>query len=241
MNPTFSVLHATWGRPHKAIAAMRQWRDHCSRPQDVEYIFACNADDSTVPDLMDLLEHGKGFSTLVITDAFRGSAPAWDAAAKSSTGQWLIQAQDDLEPPKDWDGGLLLKIIDADFYPYGHLHQPAVIAVSDGYRKDTLQTIAIANRDRYEQVGEFIHSGYFSQFSDDDFSYRSIRDARAGKCTLIDARDLIFKHRHACHDPSVPFDATYARGSSPEAWAHGQALFLRRNPEAASDGLRTWT
>ena len=117
---------------------------------------------------------------------------------------------------------------------------PLVIAVSDGYRKDALQTIAICNRARYEQVGEFIHAGYRSVFSDDDFTIRGLADSADGKCTLIDARDLTFTHRHHYHDKSVPWDPVYARGNSTEAYAQGQALFMKRNSHLVARGLKTW-
>lgn len=234
MNPTFSLLHATWQRPTKAVLAMRQWLDRAARPQDVEYIFAFEDDDLTFHDVMKLVRPPENGKVTYCTGPFRGSAPAWDAAAKASTGLILIQASDDVESPEGWDDKLADKL--------GGLRwaQPTVIAVSDGYRKDALQTIAICTRARYEQVRHFICQEYTSQFSDDDFTYNAIKDSRAGKCTLIDARDLVFRHEHPCHNSAVPMDATYARGSSPEAWSRGQALFLKRNPEAATDGIRTW-
>jgi hypothetical protein len=214
---------------------MRMWFERAAKPEDVEYIFACNRDDPTLPALKDALDkqpHGGR----AITNNFHGSAPAWDAAANASTGSVLIQAQDDVEPPRGWDAALLKEYINGTV----GAASPAFIAVSDGYRKDRLCCTAIMNRARYEQCGHFLCPEYLSVFSDDEVTYRAYRDQLAGLCTVIEARDLIFLHRHAYHDASVPMDATYAKENSAEAYRIGAALFAKRNPQAAVDGVRDW-
>lgn len=185
----------------------------------------------------------------IVTGQFNGSAPAWDAAAKASSGLVLIQAQDDVEPPEGWDnsiwnalerapGTAFLQFAEGPPVPYSV--EPAFIAVSDGFRKDKLCCTAIMNRARYEQCGEFLHPGYISVFSDDDVAIRAYADAAAGKCSLIEARDLVFLHRHHYHDKSVPMDATYERENSSKAYAHGQALFMKRNADLVAKGFKTW-
>ena len=237
--PTWSILHATYGRPQKAVAAMRMWFERAARPDEVEYIFAVNEVEQPI---ISAVMASYGRVSYVLGD-YAGSAPAWDAAAKASTGLVLIQASDDVEPPEAWDrllaGAMAEHDEDEERGPYLS-GEPQVVAVSDGYRKDALQTIAICNRARYEQVGEFIHAGYRSVFSDDDFTIRAIADSADGKCTLIDARNLTFTHRHHYHDKSVPWDPVYARGNSTEAYAQGQALFMKRNSHLVARGLKTW-
>jgi hypothetical protein len=227
------MLHASWGRPAKAVVAMRQCFERALVPEGIEYIFAINADDQALPVYMELLEWMKVDHVKIITGPFTGSAQAWDAAAQSSSGAVLIQTQDDLELPESFDRSLWNLLGD-------RLAPPTFIAVSDGYRKDRLCCTAIMNRARYEQAGEFLHPGYRSVFSDDDLTIRAYADAADGKCTLIEARDLVFLHRHHYHDKSVPFDATYARENSAEAYAEGQALFMKRNAELVRRGLKTW-
>jgi len=237
--PTWSILHATYGRPQKAVAAMRMWFERAARPDEVEYIFAVNEVEQPI---ISAVMASYGRASYVLGD-YAGSAPAWDAAAKASTGLVLIQASDDVEPPQDWDKLLWAQIAIfhwGDMMPSAINAKPWVMSVSDGYRKDHLQTIAICNRARYEQVGEFIHAGYRSVFSDDDFTIRAIADSADGKCTLINARDLTFTHRHHSHDKSVPWDPVYARGNSTEAYAQGQALFMKRNSHLVARGLKTW-
>ena len=246
--PTFSICHATLGRPEKAIAAMRMWFDRADRPQDVEYIFACNYGDPSAEMIQSTLTYTNSPARVIMGD-FPGSAAAWDAAAKASQGTILIQAQDDVEPPQGWDTELVkrasLVSVEQQLIQSGAIWpdwkmMPFFIAVSDGYRKDTFCFMAIMSRAYYERKGEFIHPGFLSVFSDDDVFYRARRDARDGKCALIEARDLVFLHRHHYHDPAVRYDATYAKENSSEAYAQGATLFAQRNPEAATDGLKNW-
>lgn len=233
----FSVIHATRGRPEKAAEAMARWAARANNPKDVEYIMVCDEDDETRFEVISRTRDiNVGFYAYVDHPG-KGSASAWDFGAKFSTGHILIQAQDDVEPPQDWDELLLAHWVNNTRAP----DEPAFFAVSDGFRQDGLCCTAIMNRARYEQCGrEFLHAGYLSVFSDDEVTYRAKRDARDGKCRFIDARSLTFLHRHHYHDKTVPMDATYERENSSEAYRIGGVLFAQRNPEAATDGIRNW-
>jgi hypothetical protein len=114
------------------------------------------------------------------------------------------------------------------------------VAVSDGYRKDRLCTISVETRKYTEFKGHFLCPEYPGIFSDDEATYRAYRDARDGNCQLIEAKDIVFTHRHHSNDPSVPLDDTYRHQSRPEAYTSGLRLFFERNPRAATDGIRTW-
>ncbi len=244
MTPTFSLLHASYGRPEKAIAAMQSALSRAAFPKNVEYIFALNGDDPTERALTDALRSEPWIEKIAHFLAFRGdfagSAPAWDAAAKMSTGSVLIQMQDDLELPIDWDTSLHDAMCRNYAVNYSGMRAPFFIAVSDGYRKDALCCTAIMSRAYYAQKGEFLHAGYQSVFSDDEVTYRALRDTRDGNCVFVDARHLVFRHRHHYHDKEVPMDSTYERENSAEAYRLGQALFTQRNPMVVSDGLKTW-
>lgn len=243
MTPMFSVLHATYGRPEKAIQAMRTFSERCTNPEWVEYIFAINGNDPSAQKFTDLIDAemssadspGSAFRNVdFVQGDFHGSAPAWDAAAKMSTGTILIQGQDDIEPPVDWDINLQKRFTRLPYMP------AVFIAVSDGYRKDALCCTAIMNRAYYELEGCFLCPDYISVFSDDDVTYRALRNARDGKAQYIEARELVFLHRHHYHDKSVPMDDTYMRENSATAYRVGQKLFHERNPRALTDGLKTW-
>lgn len=234
MNPEFSILFASYGRPHKAISAIDRWFDRAARPRYVQLILALNADDPTFKDYMNALSGkiARGGEVRILSGFFPGSAAAWDRAAEHSTGLVLIQGQDDVEPPEKWDDEIAARIGDPMW------SESTFLAVGDGFRKDKLCCTAIMNRPRYIQCGEFLHAGYTSVYSDDDVTVRAYADAAAGKCNLIEARDLIFLHRHHYHDRSVPMDATYQRENSTTAYAIGQALFNQRNRDILK--FKTW-
>jgi hypothetical protein len=238
MNPEFSILHATRGRPEKAVAAMQLWLERMAGPHySVEYIFAIDADDAETRFKLNYphTEH----SVFCVLNEGKGSASAWDEAAKASHGNILIQAQDDVEPPEHWDDLIMLAIRKTG-QQFMETQEPMVIAVSDGFRKDSLLCTAICNRMRYEQQGHFLYRGYFSVFSDDEFTIRAYADERDGRCKVINARDLTFLHRHCYHDKSVPEDDTYRRENSPEAYAIGQKVFMERNKHLVDLGFKTW-
>ncbi len=232
--PLFSLLHSSWGRPAKAIAAMSMWFDRASQPDEIEYIMAVNEDDPTVHELLRHPEVHRRRVTAVM-QASRGSASAWDAAARNCTGQILVQVSDDVEPPQDWDRSL------SECFHAGRIGDWAAFArTSDGYRNDALMVTAICNRSYYTMQGEFLHAGYQSVFSDDEYSCRAYAAADEGRAVCVDARDLVFLHRHAYHDKTVPLDATYSRQNSAEAYARGSELFMHRNAELVKRGFKTW-
>ena len=239
--PTFSLLHATYGRPSKAIAAMGMAMTHADNPQLVEYIFAVNQDDEPTLDAIRYLRENNNncWPFKFVVGDFAGSAPAWDAAAKVAHGSLFIQMQDDLELPLHWDGALLEELEGANTDKDWWIEHPVVVAVRDGYRKDTLLCTAICNAVRYvQQRGEFIHPGYRSVFSDDEFSVRAYADEADGKCQVI-RTDLVFRHENPYHT-GAPHDATLARENSPEAYAKGGTLFLQRNQPLIDRGFKTW-
>jgi hypothetical protein len=242
MTPLYSILHATMGRPQKAVGAMLFFQSTANHPLLVEYSMCTTAGDPTFYDL------AHGLKNVQMMDKFQrihfmeccrpGSAAAWDYASKVASGDIMIQGQDDIEPPTGWDDSLIdLMVLNAG---EKWREVPIYVAVSDGYRKDELCCTAIMNRRRMEQAGHFICGDYLSVYSDDEVTYRAKRDARDGKCIFINARDLVFQHRHHAHDSTVPKDATYEWENSAHAYNFGHGLFHQRNPDAIRDGLRNW-
>lgn len=240
--PLCSLLHATYGRPEKAVAAMRDALAKAAMPESVEYIFAVNTDDSETATALlpfkDAPKPEKQWVNKIVIRNFSGSVPAWNAAAKASTGRILVQMQDDLELPQDWDSTLCWTV-EAQLPNWD---TPAVIRVSDGFRKDELLCTAIINRARYEQVGYFLWSEYNSVFSDDEFSVRAYADSDRpegdmGRCQLLDRRDLVFRHNNLYH-LKQPEDATCKRQNSAENYHQGGELFYKRNAHLLK--YRTW-
>ncbi len=213
--PKISLLHATRGRPSKAVQTREAWLNTASDPTRVEHIFAIDLDDKTS------VEMGKQFSTYLSPK--QSCVSAWNGAARMARGELLVQLSDDWMPVRGWDQLLLNACEGVDLNK-----QPVVVAISDGHRKDDLLCMAILSRARYEQQGnEVFHEGYESVFSDNEFSYRAARDK-----VIIDARSwLTFEHCHPCFN-KAPIDATYRHNNQQARYEAGNALFRSRNPDA---------
>lgn len=236
--PIFSLLHATRGRPAKALATMRLWAERAYTPALIEYVIAYEKSDSETDVALEAYlptadMPWKDGGVLAIRGDFGGSARAWDAAHKASSGNLLIQVSDDLLCPEHWDTALLNRL------PPQWEEEKIVIAVNDGLRRDKLMTSAICTAAYAKWKGEFLHAGYFSMFSDDDFTFNSYFDQSKGNCRVIEARDLLFEHQHHCKTNAEP-DATYLWTGRPEAYETGKKLFVERNPTAYNKHAKLW-
>lgn len=221
------------------MAAMSMAIDRAVFPQFVEYVMVVNSDDPMRLKYIELFKESDLQSRvqsyrLIDSHEYAGAAPAWSHGAKHADGDILIQGQDDIEPPERWDLLIYNKIKEFEY------DIPMFIAVSDGFRKDALCCTAIMTSSYRALTGDFLCPEYISVFSDDEVTYRALRNARDGKSKFIDAKEIVFLHRHHYHDKNVPFDSTYERENSAKAYAHGQRLFWERNPRALTDGLKTW-
>lgn len=201
-----SLLHATRGRADMAAATRRKWLERAANPDSIEHIFGLDVSD---PESIRLTCHrhlwlrGNG-----------GPVDAWNACAQASVGQILVQLSDDWEPPLHWDRMILEAI--------GDTSKPAVLAVSDGHRKDDLLCMAICTRERWKQQGYLFHPEFFSMFSDNWFSEQAFADG-----VVIDARDRItFEHMHPAFGKGE-MDETYARSNAGYHYTTGAGILRR--------------
>lgn len=231
--PTISLLHATRWRPEKAIACMRLWMSRAEKPENIEYLFAYEKDDVASDVAIEKELEGATDITFgsvaAIRGAFGGSCPAWNSAYKASTGSLLIQVSDDQIPPLHYDVAILNRL------PSGWEEKPLVVAVGDSNRKDRLLTTLVATRRFCENEGCFLFPGFKSVWSDGDVTYRAYR-----RNAVIEARDLVFEHKHPFFDKSVPMDPTYAAQNEPIRYSDGERLFNERNAEWAATGIVDW-
>jgi predicted O-methyltransferase YrrM len=201
-----SLLHATRGRPAKAAAAQQIWLNRAADPDAVEHIFGLDANDETSI-FLNVFNH-------VYVSGADGPVAAWNACAAKSQGQNLVQLSDDWNPPMHWDR-LIIEAI-------GDTAKPAVLAVSDGHRKDDLLCMAILTRARYQSQGYLFHPEFFSMFSDNHFSQCAFTDG-----VVIDARDRItFEHMHPAFGKSE-MDETYARSNDQFHYLTGRGIWDR--------------
>ena len=201
-----SLLHATRGRPSKAWKTRMEWLRLASNPDAVEHIFAIDSNDAESLMLC--------IARCVVVSGNGGPVDAWNEAARHAKGEILVQLSDDFEPFQGWD----IAIIDA----IGDTSKPAVLAVSDGHRTDSLLCMAILTRARYQAQGHLFHPEFFSMFSDNWFTECAHLDD-----VVIDARDRItFEHLHPAFG-KAEMDATYARSNDTQNYARGAKTFER--------------
>jgi hypothetical protein len=216
--PMISLIHATRGRHNMALGCRERWLNAAEDPSSVETIWCVDEDDA------DSVTVARQFSHVVVAPG-GGCVAAWNAGARIARGQLLVQLSDDWLPAPGWDRALLAELSLAG----KSLDEPAVIAVSDGARTDSLLCMAILTRARWEQQGrEMFSPEYKSMHSDNEFSFRAWRDG-----VVIDARQRItFEHMHPAFGKGA-MDKTYADSNARDRYAEGEATFRRRNPEAA--------
>lgn len=227
--PTFSIVHATLGRPLKALGVREMWLSRARHPEAVEYIFGLHEGDADSAKMLN------GFRHTVCAKGV-GCPTNYDTAAGIARGKILIQAQDDVIPPAGWDDLMLAALPDPD--------AAAFIATSDGQRKDRLcvssvMTRAYMNLCAYKDKGwnGFFPRIYPAVFADTENTYRAYVMAEAGISGLVEARHIILYHDHPYFNQAVPWDATYEGENSKEAYRIGGELFSQRNPQAQFDGI----
>lgn len=225
----FSLLHATRGRPQQAIDTRKAFLSAAARPEQIEHIFAIDADDTAS------IEALKGYKHIIVQEP-RGCVKAWNAAAAASKGDVLMQLSDDWLPCLHWDHfvweALDKSVVDNAWTKEGVLRDikatPLVLAIDDGTRRDALLCMAILTRARYDQQGFLFHPDYFGVFSDNEFTHRAYDDG-----VVVDGRHILFRHNHPIFTgiPPDKWDETHKRQNAPERYREGMEVFNRRNPK----------
>ena len=215
----FSLLHPSRERQEMAARAIGEWLGNASGTHAYEYLLSIDHDDDA-----------EGYGRLadrhrvrLLVGRNRSVVDAANAAARAATGEVLIVVSDDFGCPRHWDAAL------ADVL--GSRRDVAVL-VHDGIEGRIL-TLPIVGRGLYAELGWLYHPGYVSMFCDDDLT-----QAAAVRGKLVDARHLVFPHRHYSTGQGT-IDATYARENSNHAWWQGWRTFEKRRLEAF--GLRPRT
>jgi glycosyltransferase involved in cell wall biosynthesis len=204
MSSKISLLHATRGRTLQAKECRDKWLNAAKHPENIEHIFGIDDDD------IDSLTNIN--TQRVIVERGKGCVAAWNACAKASTGDILIQLSDDWEPTRHWDATIISEFDDAE--------GERVLAISDGHRVDDLLCMAILNRQRYEKQGFMFHPDFFSVYSDNYFTWCAHKDG-----VIKDARHIVFEHKHPVFN-KAEWDATYTVSNSQQNYIQGHGKFL---------------
>jgi len=231
--PLFSILH-TSARPDKWRAVYDDWMQKAVRPEDVEYVLVIDprwgfSDDPAAYN--DLPEGVR----VVMNNKRRCYVDGVNLAAQACIGQILIVNADDQFACEGWDeeirAVLQKRTFSEEFERDSIDGERFVIEVSTGTPDEHergIMVMPILSRARYEQQGWVFYPEYESMFADNDFCEAARKDG-----VVIDARHLMFPHRHPLFDekgwrPSAPLDAAYEAQNSKQALADGLKVFARR-------------
>jgi hypothetical protein len=215
----FSLLHPSRGRVARAAQAIAEWTARRNGAHAVEYILSVDTDD----DVAGYRGVAEATGVRLVVNVNRSIVDAVNAAARASTGDVLIVVSDDFGCPDGWDRAVAEVVGD---------RRDAAVLVHDGI-EGRIMTLPILGRALYETLGYIYHPAYVSMFCDDDLTHTAAAMGR-----LVDARHLMFPHRHYTVGLSA-VDATYARQNSNAAWWHGWRVMEKRRANGFGLGART--
>jgi len=204
----FSLIHPSRGRCFEAMEAMQQWISKSSGIHEIEYLCSVDIDDPSLQCYIDNFD-----SDYLLINDNRSIVGAVNVGALDSKGDCLVVISDDFDCIDDWDMVLHQRI---------NGKKDFAILIDDGIQKE-IMTLPIISRELYNKIGFIYYPGYFSMFADND-----ITEVCKKHGTLIDATDLLFKHRHYTVEGGMKRDHIYDRENSKSAWVMGEKLFKKR-------------
>jgi hypothetical protein len=239
--PLFSILH-TSARPEKWRAVYDDWMSKAVHPEDVEYVLCVDPRWGFSLDGLDY-DTARDNIRVVQNNRRRCYVDGVNLAAEASTGSILIVNADDQFACEGWDYELMKAYspdIDRQYFDDGmpplKRDNAFVIEVSTGTPNEHergVMVMPIISRARYEQQGYVFYLEYESMFADNDFCEAARQDG-----IVIDARHLMFPHRHPMFDEKGPggwsedwqgrADVALRAQNRPEAYQIGKEIYGRR-------------
>lgn len=209
--PIFSLCHTTARLPDGWRAALQTWYVRCNYPNLVEHIFVTDEPVEMVP----IFEN----TIVAVNEGPKTCVAGWNLAAKLSHGQFLINVADDWFPCEHWDTELLKVIPD--------MKGQYVVEVDTGGNPGLL-TFCMVTRAYYERYGYLLYPEYIGVYSDNDFT-----DVARRNGVVIDARHLLFEHKHPLYGKGKA-DEIHLRQGRPEAWDVGKRVYVERSQRAGA-------
>jgi hypothetical protein len=222
--PIFSLAYTTV-RPHAIAQVIKLWCERSTR-RSIEWVICVDKDDAESFQAAKVaLEANLGTfpavsrkAKIVVNNGPKTSTAGWNAAAEQTQGKVIIAVADDFVPPRSWDE--LLLGLDPKTWP----DEDRVIHVNDGYVQ-TLCTLSILTRKRYERFGYLFYPKYQSLFSDTEFTEVAYRDG-----AVIEAMHLLFEHMHPDCGKRQRDQADLTHASQ-QRWDSGEVLFNFRRAQ----------
>lgn len=235
--PLFSILHPT-ARPQEWRKSAELWHERAANLEAIEYVLCIderwgfrrppenNPMDWEVLHQLNGFPHAKAFWNT----GRKCMVDSVNEAARHAAGSILIVNSDDMEPPEKWDALLWESILKYDRSAGGPLNleePPFAVHVSTGYYDGPKASgIQILSRSRYRQLGHVFYPEYESVYADDDFLQHSYHDG-----VVIDARNLMFPHKHAREGD---WDDVYEHQNREESRRLGRQVLERRKANGFS-------
>jgi hypothetical protein len=239
-----SVIHPA-ARPAQLTSAVAAWyrkrSDMAGAALPLEYIVCCHAEQAAefarIAPAEALRVQFAGCSLIVNSGpnhpTLNGRSSFVDnvnCAAAASTGDVLVMATDDLEPPGSWDALIQQAIESHPEMPRrtlrdGRQQTEAVVKCSNGdARSDARDLILhpVMTRARYERQGWVFPPAYSGMYSDNELTIRAQIDG-----VVIEAPHIVFMHRHPDLGTAAT-DQIYRWQNSREEFTRGKETILAR-------------
>lgn len=240
--PLFSICHTT-ARPEGWQQSFGTWCAFASGKWDIEYVLCVDRRWGFTPEMVSEFrklaasEYPQVAFKVVWNNGRKCSVDGWNYAAAVSAGKWLILNADDFFPSHAWDIALH-QVIEQNRGEVIHVSSGVEVHDSAG-----LMTLGIMARSLYERWGYALYPGYESVRSDDDFSDHAQFDG-----VVIDARHLLFEHRHPAWQSSNSnvvdisvCDEIYRHQNRDISYAQGLRLLKARRANQFRDTERPRT
>ena len=183
-------------------------------PEDIEYVLSVDLDGPFKD--CGSAELGLPGVKVVWNSLRHCCVDAYNIGAEVSTGLVMVMNSDDMFAFPGWDEELKKVIPD--------LTGEYVVEVLTGGPSDVHRylTLQILTQARYKRYGYFMHSDYVSMMADVEFTEVARRDG-----VVIDARQLVFDHRHPTNGKSE-WDDVYMHENRPECYHLGHQVLASR-------------
>lgn len=216
-----SLVHPSRDRVARAEEAAQEWWSNRSGDHTIEHIVSIDADDPARAAYATMTSR---LGLILAVHPNRTMIEAANRGAARASGDLLVVVSDDFGCPPQWDRALA-SLVD------GRPRAAVLVGDAAGAR---IMTLPILTRAYYRELGYVYYPGYRSMFADDDLTATARRDG-----VLVDARHLVFPHRHYSLQRSAE-DATYLRQNSHHAWWSGWALFEQRRMSGFGANTGWW-
>jgi hypothetical protein len=208
---TISLLHATYRAGHPAVALRDSWFQAAVSPDDIEHIFALDADDKLSMDATD------GYLRVINPPSpDRVSAVRnWNSAAAASGGALLVVIADDLEPVPQWDATLhaIVGTLDPQRFPFA-------IGLADD--RGSLMRHPVISRCFYSRFGLFAPE-FTGLYADYDITFRAFNNA-----VVLNGQRLSLLHRRPHNTEGFEWSESQTRLNAPEEYETGSRILRNK-------------